>query len=138
MDELEPGWQTTSHSLHAVFGSKWSLHVLRLLHTGARGFNEMKREIDGITATMLSRRLEELRCHGFVDRTVEETTPPTTTYRLTPTGTEIVAHLEGIAELATLCHDRSGVETGDCANESDLACATGDGGICMTVSDPDR
>lgn len=137
MDELKPEWQTTWHALRGVLGSKWSIHVLRLLGSGPRGFNEMKRELDGITATMLSRRLEELRCHGFVDRTVEETTPPTTTYRLTAAGAEVLTHLEEIEKLTTLCHDPPEGSTRGCEDDLELTCA-GSEDVCVTVTECSR
>ncbi|MEF8843787.1 MAG: helix-turn-helix domain-containing protein [Haloarculaceae archaeon] len=51
---------------------------------------ETQRAIDGVTATMLSRRLKELECHGFVEKHVEPTTPPSTTYELTENGCAFV------------------------------------------------
>lgn len=111
----DPDWQSTWHSLHALLGRKWTLHVLRLLSTGGYGFNEMKRELDGVTATMLSRRLEELACHGLVARTVEETTPPSTTYRLTERGAAFAARLlelEGLVQRRG-CEDDTCVDAGE-------------------------
>jgi DNA-binding HxlR family transcriptional regulator len=111
----ESDWQATWHSLHALLGRKWTLHVLRLLSTGSHGFNEMKRELDGVTATMLSRRLEELACHGLVDRTVEETTPPSTTYRLTERGATFADRLRELEWLVQRgrCEDDACVDAGE-------------------------
>lgn len=106
-------WQAVWHGLHDLLGAKWSLHVLRVLSTGSYGFNELKRRIDGVTATMLSRRLSELACHGLVERQVAETTPPTTTYRLTADGEEFAAvlrEMEGLVDVIA-CE-----ETTDCAS----------------------
>ena len=114
-------WQSTWHSLRELLGSKWSLHVLRLLSTGSYGFNEAKRRIDGMTATMLSRRLKELECHGFVDRTVRETTPPTTAYRLTDRGSEFARLLREMEDLV----DREECDrTRECATAPDDRCVT--------------
>ena len=115
----EAAWQDTWHGVHDVLGAKWTLHVLRALSTGEYGFNELKRELDGITATMLSRRVQELACHGFVERTVAETRPPTTTYRLTDHGAAVASHLrelEGLVDV-TDCD-----ETADCAGTDTDAC----------------
>ena len=65
----------------------------------AHGFNEMERSLHGITSTMLSRRLKQLETEGIVSRTVAETTPPTTTYRLTRTGEELAEILREIERL---------------------------------------
>lgn len=113
-------WHRTWHSLRDLLGAKWSVHVLRLLSSGAYGFNELKRALDGITATMLSRRLKELECHGLVDRSVEATTPPTTTYRLTARGRRFTAALEDLESL---------VGTIDCEREPD--CEDGEGDACV-------
>lgn len=119
----ESAWQGTWHGLHELLGSKWSLHVLRLLSTGEYGFNEMKRELDGATATMLSRRLRELTCHGFVERDVADTRPPTTTYRLTARGSEFAAHLRDLEAL---------VDVTDCGDDADCATTDADGCVSPT------
>lgn len=93
----------------------------------------MKREVDGVTATMLSRRLKELECHGFVDRAVEETTPPTTTYRLTEEGAEVsrlLAELEELTHVAQ-CGDRSACDDGAAGACIDV----GVEGACVTLAE---
>lgn len=96
---VAPEWQRTWHGLWDILGCKWTFHVIRLLSSGEHGFNEMEREIHGITSTMLSRRLKQLHREGIVSRTVESTTPPTTTYRLTETGEELARILREIERL---------------------------------------
>lgn len=134
MEDAE--WQTAWHSLRDILGSKWSLHILRVLSSDSYGFNEMKHEIDGMTAAMLSRRLKELRCHGLVERTVEETTPPTTTYQLTAAGDRFATLVQEMEELVVL-NDGTVDEDVDraCSNGSDLVCAAGDpDNLCMTIT----
>lgn len=121
---MNDDWRRTWHALRPLLGAKWSLHVLRALSDGAYGFNELKREIDGATATMLSRRLQELACHGLVERSVEETTPPTTTYRLTERGRKFAATLEELESL---------VEVVEPPREDEQSCATAQAG-CATVA----
>lgn len=94
-----PEWQRTWHGLWDILGCKWTFHIIRLLSMGEHGFNEMERKIEGITSTMLSRRLKQLDREGIVSRTVESTTPPTTTYRLTETGEELGRILREIERL---------------------------------------
>ncbi|WP_136718268.1 winged helix-turn-helix transcriptional regulator [Halorientalis salina] len=117
------GWQESWHQLREVLGSKWAFHVLRLLSDRQYGFNEMQRSIDGVTATMLSRRLKELQCHGFVDKHVESTTPPSTTYELTEDGREFVGVLEQMEGLVDLV---------ECSDGSECA-STADSSKCVTV-----
>ncbi|WP_227376644.1 winged helix-turn-helix transcriptional regulator [Haladaptatus halobius] len=92
-------WQRTWHGLWDILGCKWTFHIIRLLSTSEHGFNEMERVLKGITSTMLSRRLKQLESEGIVSREVEQTSPPTTTYRLTETGRELSGILREIEEL---------------------------------------
>lgn len=92
-------WQRTWHGLWDILSCKWTFHVIRLLSTGEHGFNEMERALDGITSTMLSRRLKQLESEGILSREVESTSPPSTSYRLTETGRELARHLREIEEL---------------------------------------
>lgn len=116
-------WEQSWHELREILGSKWAFHVLRLLAEREHGFNEMQRAIDGITATMLSRRLTELECHGFVERHVESTTPPSSTYKLTETGREFVRLLEEMEAM---------IEYAECSDGSDCATTT-ESADCVTV-----
>ena len=104
-------WQRTWHALQDVLGSKWACHVVRALADQERGFNDLERALDGITAKILSERLRELQCRGFVEREVHDTAPLTTTYRLTDHGhrlATILGDLELLVEVVE-CQD------GDCA-----------------------
>ncbi|WP_224269549.1 winged helix-turn-helix transcriptional regulator [Haloprofundus salinisoli] len=95
-------WQTLWHRLHETLGGKWAFHVLRLLSERDAGFNEMRRELDGVTAKTLSKRLGELRCHGLVSRSVEATSPPRTRYALTPEGERFVSVLRDVESLVSV------------------------------------
>ncbi|WP_267639439.1 winged helix-turn-helix transcriptional regulator [Haloarchaeobius amylolyticus] len=91
------GWETRWHAIRQLLGRKWSLHVLhRLADDDPLCFTDLETSLDGMTATMLSRRLSELRCAGLVDRQVEATSPPTTTYRLTAGGRQVAVALRGL------------------------------------------
>lgn len=107
-------WQRVWHTLHGTLGNKWAFHVLRLLSEHDAGFNEMKRELDGVTAKTLSQRLRELRCGGFVERHVEATTPPSTRYTLTDAGREFVATLRELESLVGVV-DCDACEEDECA-----------------------
>ena len=98
-DAIPPEWQRTWHGLWDILGCKWTFHIIRLLLMDEYGFNEMERELHGITSTMLSRRLKQLHHEGIVSRTVESTTPPTTSYQLTETGEQLAQILLQIERL---------------------------------------
>ena len=98
-ERVDDDWQRTWHAVRDVLGSKWAFHVVRALAESERGFNDLERELDGVTAKTLSERLRELRCLGFVEKEVHATSPPTTTYRLTDHGEELAAVLADVESL---------------------------------------
>jgi DNA-binding HxlR family transcriptional regulator len=65
---------------------KWTLHIIRSLLEGSKGFNELRREVGGCNPSTLSERLETLVTHGILRKTVHSTMPPRTSYDLTPAG----------------------------------------------------
>lgn len=111
MDEQRDERRRTLQSLRAVVGRKWAPQVLDALAERDRGFNDLRRALDGVTAKTLSRRLTELECRGFVEKEVRATSPPTTRYSLTPQGERTADLLGDLASMARLvdCDD------GECA-----------------------
>lgn len=77
--------QATRKILDRV-ADKWSLYVITTLQGGSRRFNELKREIDGISQRMLTLTLRGLERDGLVTRTVFPTIPPRVDYELTELG----------------------------------------------------
>lgn len=71
---------------------KWTLHIVRSLLEGPKGFNELGRDIGGCNPTTLTQRLERLEAMGIVSKTVRSTMPPRTLYTLSEGGRE----LEGV------------------------------------------
>jgi len=65
---------------------KWSLLVIALLDERTLRFNELRREIDGISQRMLTVTLRQLERDGLVRRTVFPVVPPRVDYALTPLG----------------------------------------------------
>ncbi len=70
----------------ARVGDKWSVRVVMALTDGSRRFNELRRDIPGISQRMLTRTLRGLERDGLVDRTVTPTVPPRVDYALTALG----------------------------------------------------
>lgn len=95
-------WQEDWHDIWGILGCKWTFHVIRLLTIKECGFNEMKREIEGITSTMLSRRLKELERAELLSRRVVQESPPKTEYQLTRTGDELGEILIEIEQLTPI------------------------------------
>jgi DNA-binding HxlR family transcriptional regulator len=67
-------------------GDKWSVLVIVLLQPGPRRFNDIKRNIEGISQQMLTRTLRALERDGIVARTILPSSPPQVEYALTKLG----------------------------------------------------
>ena len=81
-------------------GDKWSMLIVMVLATGSRRFNELKREIDGISQRMLTRSLRGLERDGLVSRTVTPTIPPRVDYELTELGDSLRAPVKALGDWA--------------------------------------
>lgn len=71
-------------------GDKWSLQVISLLGERTKRFNELRREIDGISQRMLTVTLRGLERDGIVIRTIYPVVPPRVEYSLTPMGATLM------------------------------------------------
>lgn len=75
---------------------KWSLLVVALLEERTMRFNELRREIDGISQRMLSVTLRNLERDGLVHRTVYPEVPPRVEYRLSPLGCTLLGTIQSL------------------------------------------
>lgn len=67
-----------------IIGGKWKILILCLIDNRGTGrFNEMRREISGITNTMLAASLKEMESDGLVIRTQYNEIPVRVEYTLT-------------------------------------------------------
>lgn len=81
----ERACETTREILDRI-GDKWSLYIIATLRSGTRRFNELRREIEGISQRMLTLTLRGLERDGLVTRTIYPTIPPRVDYQLTELG----------------------------------------------------
>jgi DNA-binding HxlR family transcriptional regulator len=81
----ERACETTREILDRI-GDKWSLYIIATLRSGTRRFNELRREIEGISQRMLTLTLRGLERDGLVTRTIYPTIPPRVDYELTELG----------------------------------------------------
>jgi len=73
-----------------LIGRKWHpIIVHRLLEHGPQGFNELKRDVDGISSKVLSDSLEDLEEEGIVDRQIVSEKPVRVEYSLTEFGASL-------------------------------------------------
>jgi DNA-binding HxlR family transcriptional regulator len=67
-------------------GDKWTVLVIVVLRDGPRRFNDIKRNINGISQQMLTRTLKSLERDGMLTRTTFPTNPPQVQYELNELG----------------------------------------------------
>jgi len=87
-----------SQGILALIGSKWSMLVLCALRAGPRRPGELKRQLAGVSAKMLTQTLRELERHGIVDREDFGEVPPRVEYRLSALGRSLaglIGEIEG-------------------------------------------
>lgn len=77
----------------------WTPHIIWYLKAEPRRFSELKGDIKGISAKVLSTRLKELEEAGVVYREVMNTSPPTVEYSLTDLGRELQPAIAAIANV---------------------------------------
>src|SRR3954471_6282856 len=85
--------EDTLEALQAAVGvlaAKWSVVVLTRLATGSSRFNELLRQIDGVSRRMLSATLRQLESDGLVDLHVYARVPARVGYELSPAGIELL------------------------------------------------
>ena len=101
LQELDQGVIDECKIIHSQWNEITKVWTLPLIHAlglaqPAR-FNELKRRIEGISATSLSERLTELEKIGIIQRRVIPDSPPRVEYSLTPKGTDLQSLLEQFA-----------------------------------------
>ncbi len=84
----------------ARIGDKWSVLIVMLLIGRPHRFNELKREVGGISQRMLTLTLKSLERDGMVWRTVHPTIPPRVEYGLTPLGRSLADPVRALGEWA--------------------------------------
>src|SRR5580698_1030710 len=84
----------------ARIGDKWSVLIVSRLGQKQMRFNEMKREIGGISQRMLTLTLRNLERDGLITRTVYPTIPPRVDYALTALGRSLLVPVNALSDWA--------------------------------------
>lgn len=79
---------------------KWALLILDRLDGGPVRFNQLRRDIKGISQKVLSQTLKKLERDGLIARAVFATVPVTVEYRLTPLGRTLTETVSALAHWA--------------------------------------
>lgn len=82
-----------------LLGGAWTPNVLWYLREGPRRFNELRSDLDGVSAKVLSARLRRMVADGLVTRTERATTPRSVEYELTDFGRELLPAVDAIVEV---------------------------------------
>ena len=70
----------------ALIGSKWKLLIIRNLRTRPWRFNELKKDLEGISQKVLTDSLRSLESDRIITRTVYPEVPPRVEYALSDLG----------------------------------------------------
>lgn len=70
----------------ALIGSKWKLLIIRNLRMRPWRFNELQKDLAGISQKVLTDSLRALEADGLVNRTVYAEVPPRVEYTLSDLG----------------------------------------------------
>ncbi len=95
VDELPDAYASACPTRQALdrIADKWTVLILGLLEGGPMRFNQLRREIEGISQKMLSQTLKSLERDGLVSRKAFATVPVTVEYSITPLGATLAATL---------------------------------------------
>ncbi|MGN7861259.1 winged helix-turn-helix transcriptional regulator [Microbacterium sp. 22303] len=80
----------------SIIGGKWKGAVLFHLLDGTMRFNQLHRQMPGVTARLLTKQLRELEENGLVERTVHPVVPPKVEHSLTGEARELAPLLRSL------------------------------------------
>lgn len=84
-----------------LIGSKWKLLILRNLRVRPWRFNELKRDLNGISQKVLTESLRSMEEDGIITRTVYPEVPVRTEYSLSETGKSMLPIIEAMEAWGT-------------------------------------
>nr|WP_295826430.1 helix-turn-helix domain-containing protein [uncultured Azospirillum sp.] len=95
VDDLPDAYASACPTRQALdrIADKWTVLILGLLEGGPMRFNQLRREIEGISQKMLSQTLKSLERDGLVSRKAFATVPVTVEYSITPLGATLAETL---------------------------------------------
>lgn len=84
-----------------LIGERWSVLIMRELMFGPRRFTELRHDLPGISANILTRRLAGLETRGIVSRRLLPPPASAQVYELTDWGLEAEPLIQGLGRWAT-------------------------------------
>ena len=85
----------------ALIGSKWKLLIMRNLLARPWRFNELKKDLEGISQKVLTDSLRSMEADGIITRTVYPEVPPRVEYALSDVGESMRPIIESMAAWGT-------------------------------------
>jgi DNA-binding HxlR family transcriptional regulator len=82
----------------SIIGSKWKLLIIRNLLARPWRFNELKKDLDGISQKVLTDSLRSMEEDGIINRTVYPEVPPRVEYSLSELGESMRGILSAMQE----------------------------------------
>lgn len=79
-----------------LIASKWKVIILRELIDGTKRYNELTRNVVGISAKVLTQNLRELEEDGILTRKVYPVVPPKVEYTLSKKGNDLKPVIEAM------------------------------------------
>ncbi|WP_282607079.1 helix-turn-helix domain-containing protein [Pelagibius sp. Alg239-R121] len=83
----------------SVLGGAWTPNIIWYLSAGPRRFSELRLDIPGVSAKVLTARLRSLEASGVISREVKPTSPPSVEYALTDLGEELIPAINAIVKV---------------------------------------
>ncbi|KNY19930.1 helix-turn-helix domain-containing protein [Methylobacterium sp. ARG-1] len=99
---------SVEHAMH-LLGGRWRLLLVSYLIDGPKRFNELRRDMPGISQRMLTLDLRALEAAGLIKRTVYPTTPVKVDYALTEDGLRLKAVVAVVQEFGLWLKQRNPV-----------------------------
>ena len=82
----------------ALMGGKWKLLIIRNLRVRSWRFNELRRDLEGISQKVLTDSLRQLEGDGLVFRRDYGENPPRVEYGLTELGRKMLPVMDSLAD----------------------------------------
>ena len=95
-----------------LIGSKWKLLILRNLRMRPWRFNELRRDLEGVSQKVLTDSLRAMEDDGIITRTVYPEVPPRVEYSLTELGRSLKPILDAMQDWGEGYKAQNGQSTG--------------------------
>lgn len=81
-----------------LIADKWTIMIIHTLSCETKRFNEVQRQIEGISQKVLTQSLRQMERNGLVKREVFPVVPPKVEYSLTELGKSLVEILAAVGK----------------------------------------